>query len=247
MCVCPLAGKPNIVPSSPPLNLGFKAFIFDSGTLGSPILSNRSTSYSTNLTQDSVDHQSSPLQKKRLLRSQMRKARQQLSRREQQQAALRLKYRLNQTPAFKYANRIALYLPNDGEVDPRLTIELAWKEGKEVYLPVLDPLRKGHLWFIQYSPKSRMKKNRFGIEEPDLRFNKRMQAKFLEAVGLPLVSFDRHGNRLGMGGGFYDRTFEFCRTEGVKPKLFGLAHRCQEVDELPTENWDIQLSGVISV
>jgi 5-formyltetrahydrofolate cyclo-ligase len=210
-------------------------------------LSNSSTSYSTNSTYShSVDHQLSALQKKRQLRLQMRNARKQLSKREQQQAALLLKHQLNQNPAFKYAKRIALYLANDGEVDTQLAIEQAWKEGKEIYLPVLDPIRKGHLWFLNYSPTSRMIKNRFGIAEPDPKFNKRVHAKFLNVVGLPLVAFDQQGNRLGMGGGFYDRTFEFCRSEGgIKPKLFGLAHTCQEAHNLPTENWDIQLNNII--
>ena len=211
-------------------------------------MSNSSTSYSTIPThQDSVDYQRSALQKKRQLRSQMRRARQQLSKRKQQRAALRLKHQLSQNPAFKYAKRIALYLANDGEVGTQLAIEQAWLEGKEVYLPVLDPIRKGHLWFLNYSPTSKMIKNRFGIAEPDPKFNKRIHAKFLNTVGLPLVAFDRQGNRLGMGGGFYDRTFEFCRTEGgVKPKLFGLAHTCQEAHDLPTESWDIQLSHIIA-
>lgn len=188
----------------------------------------------------------STLQQKRQLRSMMRQARRQLSKREHQQAALRLKHQLSQNPAFKFSKRIALYLPNDGEVETQLVIEQAWKDGKEVYLPVLDPIRKGFLWFIEYKADSVMIKNRFGIAEPDPKFNQRIQPRFLHFIGLPLVAFDAKGNRLGMGGGFYDRTFEFCRAEGVKPKLFGLAHRCQEAANLPTESWDIQLSAIIA-
>lgn len=193
-----------------------------------------------------ADNKPSTLQLKKQLRSQMRQTRRQLSNRQHQQAALRLKRQLNQNPAFKFAKRIALYLPNDGEVETKIVIQQAWKDGKEVYLPVLDPIRKGFLWFIEYKANSRMKKNRFGIAEPDPKFNKRIHPQFLQIVGLPLVAFDRQGNRLGMGGGFYDRTFEFCRREGVKPKLFGLAHRCQEAEKLPTESWDIQLSDIIA-
>lgn len=156
-----------------------------------------------------------------------------------------MQHQLSQNPSFKYAKRIALYLPNDGEVDTHLAIKQAWKRGQSVYLPVLDPVRKGFLWFIEYKTSSKMRKNRFGIYEPDARFNKRVSAKFIQAVGLPLVAFDDEGNRLGMGGGFYDRSFEFCRQQGTKPKLFGLAHQCQRVDHLPTESWDIRLSGII--
>lgn len=186
-------------------------------------------------------------QHKRLLRRTMRATRRNLSRTEQQQAARSLKQKLNQNPSFKYARRIALYLANDGEVDTQLAIEQAWKNGQQVYLPVLDPLRKGFLWFVEYKANSQMRNNRFGIAEPDPRFNPRIHPRFLQALGLPLVAFDSNGNRLGMGGGFYDRSFEFCRQEGIKPKLFGLAHACQQVESLPVESWDIQLKTIISV
>ena len=126
-------------------------------------------------------------------------------------------------------------------------IKQAWGNGQKVYLPVLDPIRKGFLWFVEYKANSRMRNNRFGIPEPDPRFNKRIKPRFLHAIGLPLVAFDATGNRLGMGGGFYDRSFEFCRQAGTKPKLFGLAHYCQQVENLPVESWDIQLKEIISV
>ncbi len=177
----------------------------------------------------------------------MRAARNNLTRSQQHHAAIALKKHFNQQPSFKYAKSLAIYLPNDGEVNTDLAIKQAWKHGQRVYLPVLDPIRKGFLWFVEYKPNSRMRHNRFGIAEPDPRFNKRIKTKFLQAVALPLVAFDSDGNRLGMGGGFYDRSFEFCRQSSIKPKLFGLAHRCQQVDELPLESWDIQLEGIISV
>ncbi len=194
----------------------------------------------------SVDTQLSTLQHKRQLRTRIRKARRSLSVLEQKKAAIQLQQQLNKKPHFKYAKHIALYLPNDGEVGTQLAIKQAWKNGKTVYLPVLDPMRKGFLWFVEYKANSIMCKNHFGIAEPDPKFNKRISARVLQAVGLPLVAFDDQGNRLGMGGGFYDRTFEFCRQSGTKPKLFGLAHQCQRVDKLPTENWDIALAEIIA-
>ncbi len=194
----------------------------------------------------SADTQLSTLQQKRQLRSQMRNIRRNLSIRQQNQAAIRLQQLLSQNPSFKYAKRIALYLPNDGEVDTQLAIKQAWKNGQIVYLPVLDPIRKGFLWFVEYNANSPMRNNRFGIAEPDLKLNRRISPRFLQIVGLPLVAFDKQGNRLGMGGGFYDRSFEFCRQPGTKPKLFGLAHQCQQVEHLPTESWDITLTGIIA-
>jgi 5-formyltetrahydrofolate cyclo-ligase len=177
----------------------------------------------------------------------MRATRRNLTLAEQQKATQSLKQKLNQNTAFRYARCIALYLANDGEVDTQLAIKQAWKNKQRVYLPVLDPIRKGFLWFVEYKPNSRMRNNRFGITEPDPKYNARIKPRFLHAIGLPLVAFDASGNRLGMGGGFYDRSFEFCRHKGMKPKLFGLAHHCQQVDSLPVESWDIQLKEIISV
>jgi len=177
----------------------------------------------------------------------MRAARHNLSKLDQRQASKLLKQKLSQHSNFKYVKSVALYLANDGEVNTYPAIQQAWQRGQHVYLPVLDPIRKGFLWFVEYKPDSRMRNNRFGIAEPDPRFNRRINPRFLHAVGLPLVAFDSEGNRLGMGGGFYDRSFEFCRQPGVKPRLFGLAHRCQQADTLPMESWDIQLKGIICV
>ena len=65
---------------------------------------------------------------------------------------------------------------------------------------------------------------------------------------MPLVGFDEQGTRLGMGGGFYDRSFAFRRQRRhwTGPQLLGLAHGCQKVSQLPTAPWDIPLDGIAS-
>tara|TARA_B100000676_G_scaffold253991_1_gene260054 strand:+ start:160 stop:384 length:225 start_codon:yes stop_codon:yes gene_type:complete len=63
-------------------------------------------------------------------------------------------------------------------------------------------------------------------------------------IGLPLVAFDERGNRLGMGGGFYDRTLAFSRRPGHKPALIGCAYAFQEIRMLPAESWDIPLQYI---
>lgn len=92
--------------------------------------------------------------------------------------------------------------------------------------------------------------NQYGIKEPCLRTNKTILSKQLNLVLLPLVAFDAQGNRMGMGGGYYDRTFAFKNQHqnkiGTKPKLLGLAHECQQVEQLPIESWDIPLQGILT-
>ena len=108
----------------------------------------------------------------------------------------------------------------------------------EVYLPVINDKA---LVFARYGRSSNWKKNRFGILEPI--DSTPISGSELDWVFMPLVGFDHKGDRLGMGGGFYDRTFEH---KSDKTKLIGLAHDCQEVNQLPTASWDVPLSGIIT-
>lgn len=191
-------------------------------------------------------------QNRTALRREMRQRRRALSIIEQKKAAEDLKSRVLAMPEFLRAKRIALYLPNDGEIDPGLLIEQARKMGKECYLPVLQPLVENRLWFVRYNCKTPMTRNRFGIPEPKLKGfsdkkRNRCRPEDLDLVLFPLVAFDEQGGRMGMGGGFYDRTFAFSRhRQFAKPALIGLAHECQKVDDLPIADWDIPLQGVVS-
>lgn len=182
---------------------------------------------------------------KRQLRRELRSRRQQLSPQQQKYAARRLARHLCRHPWLVSASHIALYLANDGELDPQPLLHRLWLMGKRVYLPVLHPLSPRKLWFARYMPNTPLKPNRFGIPEPESRRAQRLSAVHLQLVLLPLVGFDRRGGRLGMGGGFYDATFAFKRRQpGRGPRLLGLAHSCQEAPDLPTAGWDIPLAAV---
>ena len=219
------------MPGPPPLNFGFKDFIYDSGTVGSFLINS-----------------SSLITQKQQIRREMRKRRRSLSGSAQKKASYALLRKFLKLPQYKTARNIGIYLTNDGEINPEQLIRKAWADNRNIYLPVLHPFRPGHLWFIEYRPDSRMKINKYGITEPDPKYNKRIPAWQLDITAFPLVAFDQHGNRLGMGGGYYDRTFAFCSQHRMpRPAMFGLAHRCQEVQELPTEPWDISLTSILAV
>ncbi len=186
------------------------------------------------------------------LRREMRQRRRALSVVEQKKAAARLKAQVLALPEFLQAKRIALYLPNDGEIDPTQLIEQARKMGKVCYLPVLQPLVENRLWFVRFDHKTPMTHNRFGIPEPKLKGfadkkRNRCRPEDLDLVLFPLVAFDEQGGRMGMGGGFYDRTFAFTRhRKFAKPAVIGLAHECQKADDLPIADWDIPLQAIAS-
>lgn len=179
------------------------------------------------------------------LRQQLRARRRALNPSQQAQASAWVLRNLSKLPQFLRAQHLAVYMANDGELDPQVIATQLWKMGKHCYLPVLRPDRDRQLWFVEIRPDTVLVPNRFGIPEPDHRIHRKLPAHLLDMVLMPLVGFDRTGARLGMGGGFYDRTFAFKqqRPKG-KPYLVGLAHACQEVDSLASATWDIPLFAI---
>ncbi|WP_075880526.1 5-formyltetrahydrofolate cyclo-ligase [Vreelandella massiliensis] len=204
------------------------------------------------LTDDATAHHratTTPLEKTALRRA-LKRRRRLLSPQAQRLAAEKLSKRLKALPEIQRAKRISLYLPVHGEIDPTPIIPWLRQRGVGVYLPVLRPLADNSLWFVAYRPDTPMIKNRFNIWQPELRFSaqrrNRLPAWALDTMLVPLVGFDANANRMGMGGGFYDRTLAFIRHRRPAPRLIGVAHACQEVDKLPTEPWDIPLSAIVT-
>ncbi|WP_151705004.1 5-formyltetrahydrofolate cyclo-ligase [Nitrincola alkalilacustris] len=185
---------------------------------------------------------------RRELRKQMRAKRRNLTPQQQLRASERAMRTLQNQLWFRQAQHIALYLPNDGEIDPTAMIKLCWKLRKTVLLPVLHPISHNCLWFLPYKPSTRMRRNSYKILEPVVTRARRRPAWALDLVMMPLVAFDPQGGRLGMGGGYYDRTFSFkFNHKGMKgPRLIGLAHDFQKVEKLPTAAWDVPLQGILT-
>lgn len=182
------------------------------------------------------------------LRQQMRSARRALTVPQQKEAAHNLLGNISTLPHFIRAKHIAIYLPADGEIDPRPLLERCWAMGKKTYLPILHPIRHNRLWFAPYDANTPMIRNCYGIEEPRLDKAPRRPAWALDLVLLPLVAFDPTGARMGMGGGYYDRTFAFKQRmpQMPSPTLIGLAHELQKVEKLSVASWDIPLSGILT-
>lgn len=184
---------------------------------------------------------------KNTLRQQIREKRRMLSDSEREHAAFLLCERIAASRAFQQSKHIAFYLTNDGEIDLNLLIEHAWQKGKHCYLPVLAEPNTQRLWFIPYTPETKLINNRFGIPEP-IHSNKTRLRKTisLDLILMPLVAFDKEGNRMGMGGGFYDRTLAYLRHRQYwhKPNLLGVAYEFQKQKQLETNDWDIPLQAI---
>ena len=149
-------------------------------------------------------------------------------------------------PAFGRAEHIAGYSAFAGELDPAPLLDRARELGKQVYLPII--VGKDRLLFAPLRRADRLKPNRFGILEPDVPETSWLPPPRLDLVLTPLVAFDNTGNRLGMGAGFYDRSFEFlnCPKRPPRPCLVGLAYEIQKVTQLRRERWDVPLDAVVT-
>ncbi|NBF07698.1 5-formyltetrahydrofolate cyclo-ligase [Pseudomonas sp. Fl4BN1] len=182
------------------------------------------------------------------LRRMLRKARRALTSAQQRQAARGLYRQLAQNPAFRRAKHLSLYLPTDGEIDPRLLLRAAQRRGKTTYLPVLSAWPRTKMVFQRIRPGEKLRPNRFRILEPRVNAARQRKVWALDLVLLPLVGFDEQGGRLGMGGGFYDRSLAYLarRKSWRKPKLLGLAHECQKVERLDQASWDVPLHGTVT-
>ena len=179
------------------------------------------------------------------LRKSLRHRRRQLTPREQDAAASRLYDRVAGKRYFHCARRIAFYLPGDGEIDAGLLMAAALERGQLCYLPVIHPHKKNALVFVRFRSGDVLQTNRWGIYEPRLRTAALIPARALDLVFVPLVGFDAACNRLGMGKGFYDRTFAF-RRRRHSPRLIGVAHECQRVPALEAQDWDIRMDRIVS-
>lgn len=160
------------------------------------------------------------------------------------QAATNLGERICSLPEYAQAARIAVYFAVNGEISLDLVIDQALAQGKQIYLPNLD---QKTLRFSPYFRQQKMRINKFKLPEPDVGEEEMLEPEALDLVLAPLVVFDADGNRIGMGGGFYDRSFAFRKdATRTSPVLIGVAHELQKVEQLIAESWDVQLDMVVT-
>lgn len=180
-----------------------------------------------------------------LIRQDMRRQRSNLSQQQQKVAAQAASTRLFQLPWFRQCLRLGIYHPCRGELPTDAIAAKARHRGKEIYYPVLKAGGQVGLRFAN-ADQARWRNNRYGIPEPCGRLV--ASPRFLDLVIVPLVAFDRRGNRLGMGGGYYDRCFAYLNQRKVwrKPRLVGWAYAFQQVEEIEAFPWDVRLDAIVT-
>lgn len=206
---------------------------------------------------------------KQQLRQAMRQLRQKQPAIRRRLAAQAAYLQLIQLPEVQQAQHIAFYLATAGEFPTQVCISRLQQQGKTIYLPVIREKKLGtegaQLDFARYQPRQALLNNRYGIGEPAGKAMQLKPVQALDVIVLPLLAFTREGHRLGMGGGYYDRslaaaqgasqvakqassqaTIQATSQTARAPLLIGLAYQCQLQTRIPTEPWDQKLDKVIT-
>ena len=181
--------------------------------------------------------------KKSELRSECRLARANMTVAARKKASARICDAVTRSGYFRRSRIVGCYLSTDEEVDTCAIIQRGLTMGKQIFAPVLG--KNGSMRFRDLSADSRLSLNQFGLMEPQT--GEFVDPHHLDIVITPLVAFDASGNRIGMGGGYFDRCFAFLKGRKIwlHPKLIGLAFDCQRVGSIAPNPWDIGLYRVI--
>ena len=130
------------------------------------------------------------------------------------------------------------YYPYNYEIDILKILEKFEKKKFFITLPKI--MKNSQMNFFQWSTNDPLAINKFGIPEPISK-----NVKFPDILLVPLVAFDKNFNRVGYGGGFYDRYIEKIRKR-KKVVTIGFAYSFQKVKKIPTNNYDIKLDFIIT-
>ena len=186
------------------------------------------------------------MEPRKTLRANIRKQRRAISADQQDVFGRKILSLLIENKLLQTAKNIAIFISNDGEIETEHLIHWCWENNKNIYLPFVLPDEKGQLLFLNYTETTPMLSNKYGILEPKFDPTSEIDPSDLDVIFVPLVAFDKQGNRIGMGGGYYDRLLSALREQDKQPKIIGLAHDCQLVSQIPTESWDIPLTEIIT-
>jgi 5-formyltetrahydrofolate cyclo-ligase len=178
------------------------------------------------------------------LRQEALRARRAMSDESRLRASKAICQRVCELPEYYASRYVGCFLSMHDEVDTREIIERAWRANKRIFVPVLRG--DAQMVFCEIDSDSDLEQNRFGIWEPVRGLL--MDARRLDIVITPTVAFDDDCNRIGMGSAYYDRCFAHLRNrkKWLRPKLIGVAFRCQKVEKIAPNPWDIPLYTVIS-
>lgn len=183
---------------------------------------------------------------KQLIRSKIRKIRKSIPPEQALSASQKLCNNVIKHQHYKKAAHIACFISFDSEISTQVLLHHIVQDKGTCYLPKLKPTPPNRLWFMPYKKDTKLIANKLGIPEVALPVNHAIRLSSLDILLMPLVAFDPQGNRLGMGGGYYDATLAHLKNAAHRPLLYGIAYQEQQVSQLPIESWDFPLDGIFT-
>lgn len=144
--------------------------------------------------------------------------------------------------------RVAVYFAYGNEADLTAVIDSARRRRCTLYLPAITDYRHRRIDFLKFDSATRLRPNRHGIAEPELRTADRIPIRQLDLMLVPLVAFDDRGWRVGSGAGFYDRALHHLRAprQWRRPRLIGVGYELQRVARIEPQPWDVPLDGIVT-
>ena len=146
-------------------------------------------------------------------------------------------------PEYQAAEVIYAYLTFNEELRTEFLIRRAWADGKRVAVPRV--LGKGWMEFYYIDSFDGFITSAFGVPEPPEDSEKLADSDDVLLL-MPGLAFDRDHNRIGYGGGFYDRYLERYMAKGTKFYKPALAYDFQIVDRIPAAPFDIKVDAVFT-
>lgn len=177
------------------------------------------------------------------LRSRLRKKRTEISDEQRNSFDRSICQHIQKLVVEKNARSIACYWPFNGEPDLIPLCKTLLADGCEIALPVISKNKPGVMTFCSWQAGMPLVKNRYGIFEPP--GSTCITLAGFDMLIMPLVAYDRSGNRLGMGAGYYDRHLEHLKNSPA-PLRVGAAYSLQEIDPIDKNHWDIPLHGIVN-
>lgn len=177
------------------------------------------------------------IQTKKEIRQQIRRAKETLTLSDKLMAEESVLNRLKNNKHITSAKNIVAYWAMEDELPTQKIIETLWNNGQNIFLPIIVG---DEIEFRQYEGINSLKAEpKYGILEPTSPTTLSEEADAVVLV--PGIAFSKNGARLGRGGGYYDKILARLR-DAYK---IGIAFRCQEREDIPTETFDIDMDEVI--
>jgi len=180
---------------------------------------------------------------KKQLRTALRAQRLALPPAERMSAAEAVSSHVRHHASFAGPGYVAGYWAMAGEV-PLHVLQMRLRADQVWCLPCIQA--DNSLRFAPWRLGDQLVSNRYGIPEPTLALESQLLPEAMTVILLPLLGFSRSGDRLGMGGGYYDRSLAFRQARPSPPMLIGVGYAFQELPALQSEAWDVRLDAVVT-